>query len=386
MLTNIPEGWGVITPDNLNISLAEETAPFLLDVRTKREVAAGYIEGVDAVIEVHSLVSERGMLPEDKSTPIVAYCGSGWRSAIAEAALWMMGYEDVFSLAGGRQGWQTAGYPMIQDMAYVADYYTADVMPTGDDGWSNVSVDAVSEALASDSPPFLLDVREPAELEESGYIPGAVNIPVRQVGQNIDKLPADLEAPIVVYCAKGTRGTFVTTALQMLGFADVRNLNGGFGAWADAGLEVATDAIAAPEAGEMAEVDAFVLEHVDMALANWPEGWGMVAPDALGEMMADAATAPVVIDVRNPEEWVTDGVIEGAALVPLVNLGGYVAELEAMVPDKTATIVVYCKAGHRGAIGMTVLRAAGFENVLNLSGGFDGWLAAGMPVAEAPVD
>lgn len=375
MWSSIPEGWGVIRPDGLNVRLSEAEPPFLLDVRTRREVAAGYIEGTE-VAEVHDLVSMSYILPEDKTAPVVVYCGSGWRSAIAEVALWLMGYENVFSLAGGVRAWIAAEYPLTQSMHRVADYYLRDLLP---EGWGNVKAEDV---LAMEEMPFLLDVREPGELEENGYIPGAVNIPVRQVGDNLDKLPA-LDAPIVVYCAKGTRGAFVMTALQMLGYEDVRNMAGGFAAWIAAGGVEAVDPIAEAEAGDMPEVDDFVLEAVNNALTTWPEGWGMVGAEALSEMLADEEAMPAaIIDVRQPEEWVADGIIEGAELVALRDLGSYLPVLEDTLPDKTAKIVVYCKAGHRGAIAMTVLRAAGYENVLNLAGGFSAWSAAGYPVAE----
>jgi rhodanese-related sulfurtransferase len=53
--------------------------------------------------------------------------------------------------------------------------------------------------------PFILDVRETSEVTKTGKIEGAVNIPVRTLPANLDKLPTDKAAPIVVYCAIGHR-------------------------------------------------------------------------------------------------------------------------------------------------------------------------------------
>ena len=72
----------------------------------------------------------------------------------------------------------------------------------GDKGYGTVKPAALNEELA-DKAPFLLDVREAAEVEKDGYIEGAVNIPVREVLANLDKLPG-LDEPIVIYCASVT--------------------------------------------------------------------------------------------------------------------------------------------------------------------------------------
>ena len=110
--------------------------------------------------------------------------------------------------------------------------------------------------------PFLLDVRNPEELAEAGFIEGAVNVPVKEIAQHLDLLPADLDTPIVVYCAKGTRGLFGMTALQLMGYTNVRNLAGGFGAWADAGLPVATEAVEPVVVGP-ADIDPAVVAEID---------------------------------------------------------------------------------------------------------------------------
>lgn len=86
--------------------------------------------------------------------------------------------------------------------------------------------------------PFILDVRRPAELEENGYIEGAFNISLAELDERISELPQDLDAPMLVYCAVGIRGNFGLVYLKMLGYTNVRNIRGGFGAWESAGLPV----------------------------------------------------------------------------------------------------------------------------------------------------
>ena len=87
--------------------------------------------------------------------------------------------------------------------------------------------------------PFVLDVRNRSERDESGHIADAVLIPITDLANNLDKLPADADAPIFVYCAAGTRAFYGTLYLKMLGYANVKNISGGMGAWASAGLPVA---------------------------------------------------------------------------------------------------------------------------------------------------
>jgi rhodanese-related sulfurtransferase len=82
----------------------------LIDVREQSEWAAGHARGAahmgKGVIERD--IEER--FP-DKSTPLILYCGGGFRSALAADNLQKMGYRNVVSMAGGWRAWQAAGGP-----------------------------------------------------------------------------------------------------------------------------------------------------------------------------------------------------------------------------------------------------------------------------------
>ncbi|EPC4929697.1 FAD-dependent oxidoreductase [Vibrio cholerae] len=71
----------------------------------------------------------------------------------------------------------------------------------------------------------LLDVRNPMELQNMGYLPGAINIPVDQLRQRMNELPKDKE--IVIYCQVGLRGNVAYRQLINNGFK-ARNLIGGY--------------------------------------------------------------------------------------------------------------------------------------------------------------
>ncbi|WP_419796139.1 rhodanese-like domain-containing protein [Vibrio artabrorum] len=71
----------------------------------------------------------------------------------------------------------------------------------------------------------LLDVRNPGELENVGFIKDAINIPVDQLRQRMNELPKDKE--IVIYCQVGLRGNVAYRQLVNHGFK-ARNLIGGY--------------------------------------------------------------------------------------------------------------------------------------------------------------
>jgi phage shock protein E len=72
-------------------------APYVIDVRTEAEWAAGHIEG--AILIPHELIGERiTKVTDDKKAKIDLYCRSGRRSGIALEVLKKAGYEDVTNL------------------------------------------------------------------------------------------------------------------------------------------------------------------------------------------------------------------------------------------------------------------------------------------------
>ncbi len=80
---------------------------------------------------------------------------------------------------------------------------------------------------------FIVDVRESKELEETGFIEGAANIPVRQVAARIEEFPQDLATPIVTYCASGHRSSHAAVYLRAYGYRNVKNLEYGMHGWMD---------------------------------------------------------------------------------------------------------------------------------------------------------
>lgn len=103
-----------------------------------------------------------------------------------------------------------------------------------------------------------------------------------------------------------------------------------------------------------------------------------VAADMLQEQLLqriNANSAPLVLDVRKPDEYAA-GHVPGAINVPHTELEGRLSELG---PDKTEEMVVYCESGRRAAIAADILQQAGFTNIHHLTGDMKAWRQQGLP-------
>jgi rhodanese-related sulfurtransferase len=89
----------------------------LIDVRQRHEHDAGRIAGT-RLIELGSLSQEAGTL--DPARPVVFYCRSGGRSAMATEAFEQAGF-DAHNMTGGMLAWEAAGLPIEPDDGHVAE-------------------------------------------------------------------------------------------------------------------------------------------------------------------------------------------------------------------------------------------------------------------------
>jgi rhodanese-related sulfurtransferase len=88
----------------------------LIDVRQPEEYAAGRIAGA-RLIALAELSGKAHTIPTDR--PVVFYCRSGSRSAMATEAFTRAGF-DAHNMAGGLLDWAAAGLPLEPDGGYVA--------------------------------------------------------------------------------------------------------------------------------------------------------------------------------------------------------------------------------------------------------------------------
>ena len=149
---------------------------------------------------------------------------------------------------------------------------------------------------------------------------------------------------------------------------------------------IADDAHAAEAVRDLAMIglDRVVGYFPSFAVAKWASGGrklDTIAQEDSARLAARMKTGRVtVIDVRARSEW-DAGHIPGVPNIPL----GHLAERLAEIPtDKP--VVLQCQGGSRSAIAASLLQAHGVKDVVNLTGGFGGWEAAGNPVERETPD
>ena len=86
----------------------------LVDVREESEFAKDHLPGA---LHLGKGVIERDIESRvpDLNTPMILYCGGGFRSALAADNLQKMGYKNVLSMDGGIRGWREKNYPLTRE-------------------------------------------------------------------------------------------------------------------------------------------------------------------------------------------------------------------------------------------------------------------------------
>ena len=86
----------------------------------------------------------------------------------------------------------------------------------------------------------------------------------------------------------------------------------------------------------------------------------------------------VLMDVREESEW------QGGHAAEAIHLGKGILErdLEKLIPDVDAEIIMYCGGGYRSALTADAAQRMGYRNVYSLVGGYKGLVAAHWPMAR----
>ena len=212
-------------------------------------------------------------------------------------------------------------------------------------GTQSLSPDAF-EAAVNETGALILDVREATHFAK-GFIPNAINIGLNgQFAPWVGALIPDLTQPIALVTPVGQESETVLR-LARVGYDNcVGYLNGGYEAWQGSGKEVDTiESISATE---------FV--------NRW-----------------ESNPSLSVIDVRKPIEFVEEHVAEAKNL-PLSNLNEHMATIRRNEP-----VYVHCAGGYRSMVANSILKARGFDNVVNVEGGMAAIKQTRVPVETAAV-
>src|SRR5208282_3230533 len=102
-----------VSIDDVKAKLDRGEKFLLVDVREESEYAADHLPGA---VHLGKGVMERDVEDRvpDQNTPMVLYCGGGFRSALAADNLQKMGYTQVLSMDGGIRGWREKGFTLTR--------------------------------------------------------------------------------------------------------------------------------------------------------------------------------------------------------------------------------------------------------------------------------
>jgi hydroxyacylglutathione hydrolase len=192
-----------------------------------------------------------------------------------------------------------------------------------------------------------LDVR-PGDQFAAGHVPGSVNIALSGQFATWAGTLLGLSSRPVLIADSPDQLDEARMRLARVGLELERGyLDGGIEAWQQAGLPIAT-------------LNQMSVQDLHDKLPR-------------GRMH--------VLDVRREGEW-KSGHIADAAWWPLDDFNKALPLAQEDVP-----IAVHCKSGYRSMIACSLLQRAGFQNVINVTGGFAAWQQAGLPVAtDTPVE
>src|SRR3954453_437318 len=99
-----------------------------------------------------------------------------------------------------------------------------------------------------------------------------------------------------------------------------------------------------------------------------------VVSDRKGQGGDGNGLGPVIIDVREKDEWM-EGFIPGSHWIPR---GFLEQRIEDQVPEKDSAVVLYCAGSTRSPLAARSLDELGYKNVSYLNGGFSAWKRAGL--------
>jgi len=186
------------------------------------------------------------------------------------------------------------------------------------------------EAAANETDALMLDTRDPQTFAK-GFIPNSINIGIDgSFAPWVGALIPDIKQKLLIIADEG-REEEVTIRLARVGYDyTIGYLKGGFEAWKASGKE--TDKVISVDANVLADM-------VQTSEAN-------------------------IIDVRKESEYISEHA-DGATNLPLDNINESMAAL-----DKDKTYYVHCASGYRSMIFNSILKARGFDNLIDINGGF----------------
>jgi glyoxylase-like metal-dependent hydrolase (beta-lactamase superfamily II)/rhodanese-related sulfurtransferase len=213
-------------------------------------------------------------------------------------------------------------------------------------------LDPASFEARATSGTTIVDARD-REAFAAGHIRGAINIELERVFSGYVGWLVPFGAPVLLVLPEDAPDALeeATTELLRIGYERIAGwLDGGMPAWAASGRPVAS------------------YETTSM-------------PELHRERAAGAGDG-VLLDVRQPIEWATDGVVPNSEQIFVADIPERLGELPTGAP-----VTVFCRTGHRASMAASMLEAAGHDVRLVSEGGASAWpeplVPAGSDASEA---
>lgn len=293
-----------VSPQILHDWLGQSAELAVLDVREAGEFGLGHL--LFAVPVPYSRFEfELEQLVPRRATRLVL-CDDG-RSRVAEHAARRasaLGYERVYVLEGGTEGWQRAGYRLFAGVNVPSKVFGELVEEANHT--PRIGAPDLHAMLARGERVVVVDGRPFPEYRKMN-IPGSLCCPNGELALRISAIVDNEEVPIVVNCAGRTRSIIGAQTLLELG---VRNpvfaLENGTQGWALAGFELERgSARRYPSAPPQAHLTGRARLATELAAR---QGVRSLDPDEARQWLADPARTTYLLDVRTPEEFETAAV------------------------------------------------------------------------------
>lgn len=226
---------------------------------------------------------------------------------------------------------------------------------------------------AKDDSMLIISIRK-AEDYAQGHIPGSVNIPMKEMGSYLDKLPADKD--IIIYCYTGQTAGQVVALLNLYGYK-ARSVNLGLvkGWVGQYNYPLETTVNNLPENVTPAKPDPAVAKVIKDYFTNLPEDHYIITSEELAKKI-EAKEDMQIVSIRKAEDY-AKGHIEGAINIPFEEVHKHFSEF-----SKDKPVYVYCYSGQTAGQTVAILRLLGID-AKSLKSGFDkGWQAEGFPVVQ----
>jgi hydroxyacylglutathione hydrolase len=310
--------------------------PDLLGEAAKQRLAGELYESLHRRIE---------KLPDGVEVHPAHGAGSMCGSGMSERPQSTLGYERACNLFFHEQGKEKFIESILKSVPPFPDYYrrmkkvnSAGPRVLGEiPGGEALSVADFRVGIA-DKDAVVIDLRRP-EAFGGAHIPGAFSIGAGRDLSTWASWVVPYDRPIFLIGDDATDYGEARRSLARVGLDEARGyLRGGMRAWSEAG-------------GEQAQVP-------------------QISTEELSERVKKGA---YVLDVRGAGEWAA-GHIEGATWI----MGGDLAKRATEVPTDRA-IHVICGGGYRSSVATSVLRRAGFRDVVNVVGGMTAWNQQKLP-------